>query len=77
MSHHHTMPLSSSCLGAGQLTGRTGSLGSVPGPSSSVDQQRLALQRQVEALRLAGALPSAAAAAGPASAIQWNNWSNG
>lgn len=43
---------------------------------SSVEQQRRALKAQVEALRQVGALPSAGAGR-PASAVQWNNWSNG
>jgi hypothetical protein len=74
MNHHTAMLPSTSSLGMGQPAS---SLGSWPGPSTSLDQQRLVLQRQVEALRLAGTLPSAAVAAGPASVVQWNNWSNG
>lgn len=45
--------------------------------TSGLEQQRQALRRHVAALRQAGALPSAADAGQPASAVQWNNWSNG
>ena len=53
---------------AGAATASAGSR--APG----IEQQRRALQGRVEALRQRGAL---AAAGQPASALQWNNWSNG
>ena len=74
MIHDNAMPLTSSCLGKSAVAGPSGAVST---PSSSLDGQRRAIQRQVEALRQAGALPSAAGAAQRASAVQWNNWSNG
>lgn len=50
---------------------------SLSSPAVGIEQQRHALRRQVDALRHSGALPSASAADQPASAVQWNNWSNG
>jgi len=79
MNHHpHALSTSSSLGGTPGFGGLSGS-DSVTRPSASLDiqQQRRALQQQVEALRQAGALPSAAAAGQPSSAVQWNNWSNG
>lgn len=74
MSHNTLIsPTSPSAAGSG----RACTTASVAAPSQGIEQQRRALQTQVEALRQAGALPSAAAAGQPASAVQWNNWSNG
>lgn len=55
--------------------GPTGALAAPGSPSAvGLEQQRRALQGRVAALRQRGALP---AAGQPASAVQWNNWSNG
>ncbi len=76
MSHDNAIPTSSSHLGKSGLAGGSASAsGSAPSPC--VEQQRRTLQGQVEALRQVGALPSASAAGQMASAVQWNNWSNG
>lgn len=72
MTHDTLIEQTSSAAAA---TGGACSPGS--SPAVGLEQQRLALQRRVQALRQAGALPAAAAVGQPASAVQWNNWSNG
>jgi hypothetical protein len=82
MSQHHlatSTPSSSSSSfsGAPGLVVAAGLASATQSSSLDIDQQRRLLQGQVEALRQAGALPSAAAAGQPGSAVQWTNWSNG
>lgn len=72
VSHDTRIPQTPSAFDIGAVAATSASAA-----SSGLEQQRRALQRQVEVLRLAGALPSAADAGQPASAVQWNNWSNG
>lgn len=45
-------------------------------PQAWVDVQRQELQRRIETLRDAGALPTPPTS-GAASVAQWSNWSNG
>ena len=72
MSQDTRIPQTPSAFDIGAVTATSGSAA-----SSGLEQLRQALQRQVEVLRQTGALPSAADAGQPASAVQWNNWSNG
>ncbi len=56
-------------------SGATGTASASAGSAfPGIEQLRRALQGRVEALRQSGALPAAGL---PASAVQWNNWSNG
>jgi hypothetical protein len=80
MSQHH-LATSTPSSSSSSFSGAPG-LVVAAGPATQlssldIDQQRRLLQGQVEALRQAGALPSAAAAGQPGSAVQWTNWSNG
>lgn len=74
MSHHHLTPLTTPLV---DTPGPTGASCPAASASSGITQQRQALQDQVDALRQAGALPSASAVGQPGSAVSWNNWSNG
>jgi hypothetical protein len=76
--HHHALSTTSPQDGPPGFAGPSGSdSATLSSASLDIQQQRRALQGQVEALRQAGALPSAAAAGQPGSTVQWNNWSNG
>jgi len=72
MKHDHLTPMNSGPLSAAGPVSAAASA-----PTQDLAQQRRALQGQVDSLRQAGALPSAAATGQPGSAVQWNNWSNG
>ncbi len=55
----------------------TAGVGIAEAGASDIEAQRQQLQRRIEALQDAGALPAATAADAASSVAQWSNWSNG